>query len=49
MDANMTEKQRESWHWMAEWNSGRFLAILVGHFKSSLSLPAKPQQDEVPH
>lgn len=33
--------KRESWHRMTGWNSGRFLAILLGHFKSSPSHPSK--------
>lgn len=36
----LRKRQRERgsvcWHRMMGWNSGRFLAILVGHFKSSL-------------
>lgn len=35
------EEERESWHRLTGWNSGRFLAILVGHFKSSPSHPSK--------
>lgn len=35
------------WDGILGWNSGRFLAILVGHFKSPPSRPSKPQQGSV--